>query len=161
MSDGPPTSRRISDFVLGMFCLLITFQTEAGSPAISAVTMQGTIPELQILSDMGVTNRIQTCTNLSQGGWVTLTNVVVTQSPYQFIDGAARQGDQRFYRVVQISPGTTTTPANMVLIPAGPFQMGDSFYEGATYELPIHTVDVSAFYMDKYEVTKSLWDQVM
>ena len=48
----------------------------------------------------------------------------------------------------------------MALIPAGSFQMGDSFGEGESNELPVHTVFVSAFYMDKYEVTKALWDEV-
>src|ERR1700730_9568734 len=40
----------------------------------------------------------------------------------------------------------------MVLIPAGPFSMG-SGGEGEFDELPQHNVFVSAFYMDKYEVT--------
>jgi len=47
----------------------------------------------------------------------------------------------------------------MVLIPAGSFQMGDGFNEGGSDERPVHTVFVSAFYMDKYEVTKALWDE--
>jgi formylglycine-generating enzyme required for sulfatase activity len=48
----------------------------------------------------------------------------------------------------------------MALIPAGSFVMGDTFGEGASGELPLHTVYVSAFYIDKYPVTKSLWDTV-
>jgi|GEM_PF-2637864 len=48
----------------------------------------------------------------------------------------------------------------MVLIPAGSFQMGDAFEEGGPSELFRHEVTVSAFYMDRYEVTKALWDQV-
>ncbi|MCR4404608.1 MAG: formylglycine-generating enzyme family protein [Candidatus Acetothermia bacterium] len=48
----------------------------------------------------------------------------------------------------------------MVLIPAGSFEMGDSFGEGDPDERPVHKVFVSAFYMDKYEVTKALWDEV-
>ncbi len=51
-------------------------------------------------------------------------------------------------------------PAGMVLIPAGSFQMGDSFGEGDSSERPVHSVTVSAFCMDKYEVTKALWDEV-
>ena len=51
-------------------------------------------------------------------------------------------------------------PAGMMPIPAGNFQMGDSFGEGNTYELPLHTVYLSAFYMDKYEVTKAKWRDV-
>jgi formylglycine-generating enzyme len=49
---------------------------------------------------------------------------------------------------------------DMVLIPAGSFQMGDDLGDGWTNELPVHTVYVSAFYMDKYEVTKAQWDEV-
>jgi formylglycine-generating enzyme required for sulfatase activity/PKD repeat protein len=50
---------------------------------------------------------------------------------------------------------------NMVLIPAGSFQMGDNFrYNGGPDEQPVHTVTVSAFYMDTYEVTETLWDEV-
>jgi formylglycine-generating enzyme required for sulfatase activity len=48
----------------------------------------------------------------------------------------------------------------MVLIPAGSFQMGDSFGDGSPDERPVRTVIVSAFYMDKFEVTKALWDDV-
>ena len=46
------------------------------------------------------------------------------------------------------------------LIPAGSFQMGDALGDGYSAELPVHTVQVSAFYMAKYEVTKALWDEV-
>jgi formylglycine-generating enzyme required for sulfatase activity len=51
-------------------------------------------------------------------------------------------------------------PAGMALIPAGSFLMGDAFGEGYSEELPVQTVGVSAFYMDTYEVTKGLWDEV-
>ncbi len=50
-------------------------------------------------------------------------------------------------------------PSGMALIPAGAFTMGDTFSDGSV-ELPLHTVYVSAFYMDRYEVTKALWDDV-
>jgi formylglycine-generating enzyme len=46
-------------------------------------------------------------------------------------------------------------PSEMLFIPGGTFQMGDSFNEGIayTYELPIHTVALSSFAMGKYEIT--------
>lgn len=54
-------------------------------------------------------------------------------------------------------------PLGMALIPAGSFVMGATtnvgheFYSGET---PQHTVSVTAFFMDRCEVTKALWDDV-
>lgn len=45
--------------------------------------------------------------------------------------------------------------ALMVLIPEGEFQMGDHFNEGDADELPVHTVHLDTFYIDRYEVTNS------
>ena len=53
-----------------------------------------------------------------------------------------------------------TPPSGMVLVPAGTFQMGDALGGGNPDEVPVHSVYVSAFYMDKYEVTKAKWDEV-
>jgi formylglycine-generating enzyme required for sulfatase activity len=46
-------------------------------------------------------------------------------------------------------------PEGMALIPAGPFQIGDTRVVG-----PVHTVTVSAFAMDKWEVSIELWESV-
>jgi formylglycine-generating enzyme required for sulfatase activity len=51
-------------------------------------------------------------------------------------------------------------PQAMAFIPAGPFDMGDVLHEGNANESPVHQVFVSAFYMDRYDVTKSMWDDV-
>ncbi|MBX3731406.1 MAG: formylglycine-generating enzyme family protein [Verrucomicrobiae bacterium] len=56
--------------------------------------------------------------------------------------------------------GPGPAPDGFVLIPAGSFQMGDSFGEGWEGERPVHTVSVSAFYMGRTAVTKSQWDSV-
>ena len=50
--------------------------------------------------------------------------------------------------------------AAMALIRGGAFQMGDAFNEGESDERPVRTVIVSAFYIDRFEVTKGLWDEV-
>jgi formylglycine-generating enzyme required for sulfatase activity len=60
---------------------------------------------------------------------------------------------------VQVTADDAVAPSGMALIPAGSFTMGDSL-DGDSYALPLHTVYVSAFYMDKYDVTKALWDTV-
>jgi formylglycine-generating enzyme required for sulfatase activity len=63
------------------------------------------------------------------------------------------------FRVTADDLNTPPAPSGMVLIPAGNFTIGDNL-DGDTYAQPTHTVYVSAFYIDKFEVTKQLWDSV-
>jgi sulfatase modifying factor 1 len=59
--------------------------------------------------------------------------------------------------------GKHVTVGDMVLIPAGSFVMGactNVGQESISDAVPQHTVTVSAFYMDKYEVTSNLSAQV-
>ena len=44
-------------------------------------------------------------------------------------------------------------PEGMVLIPAGTFQMGSTI--GDVDEVPVHTVELDAFYIDQHEVTNA------
>ena len=99
-----------------------------------------------------------------------------TMAPGTWQDvGAVRMGDgnnlvisipyvpevrQRFYRLALV--GVTSVPDGFALIPAGSFQMGDQSNPlvGYSDELPVHTVNVSAFYMATHETTKELWDAV-
>jgi len=62
----------------------------------------------------------------------------------------------------RVTADDAVAPSGMALIPAGSFTMGNCMdpNEGSSDELPLHTVYVSAFYMDRYDVTKSLWDTV-
>ncbi len=53
---------------------------------------------------------------------------------------------------------TPVIPGDMIPIPAGSFQMGDAV--DVDIIAPVHTVTLSAFSLDKYEVTKALWDEV-
>jgi formylglycine-generating enzyme required for sulfatase activity len=72
-------------------------------------------------------------------------------------------------QAVNSTPATLTVsdlpgpaPSGMALIPAGSFTMGNCMdpNEGHPDELPLHAVYVSSFYMDKYDVTLALWQQV-
>lgn len=58
------------------------------------------------------------------------------------------------YRVV-----AGVEPQSMMPIPAGAFTMGDPLDDSST-AMPTHGVDLDAFYIDRYEVTKALWDAV-
>jgi formylglycine-generating enzyme required for sulfatase activity len=64
------------------------------------------------------------------------------------------------YRVVAMVTNLPTqiVPEGMALIPAGYFAMGDSL--DGNNDAPIHAVYVSAFFMDRYEVTKAKWNEV-
>jgi len=60
-----------------------------------------------------------------------------------------------FYRVAAV-----LGPEGFVVVPAGTFQMGDSFSEAAANERPVHPVEVSAFLLQARETTKAEWDEV-
>ncbi len=61
------------------------------------------------------------------------------------------------------TPATANRPpvndgyGDYVYVPAGPFQMGDNFGDGEPRERPVHTVDLDAFYIGKYEITNGEW----
>lgn len=67
----------------------------------------------------------------------------------------------------RVTASDNSVPATMAFIPAGSFQMGDVFNDfpiqwnwGVNPEIPVHTVYVSGFFLEQYEVTKALWDEV-
>ena len=124
--------------------------------AITNFAIIGGNPQLLIQSDLGVTNQIQWKTNLNQGAWMVLTNLVVAQSPYWFNDVTTPPASTRFYRIA------VAAPVGMALIPGGSFTMGNCMdtNEGAADELPLHTVNVIPFYMDTNLVSYALWQQV-
>jgi formylglycine-generating enzyme required for sulfatase activity len=136
---------------LAVVCPVAMAQTS--EPKIEDIAL---VPRLTIRSELGVTNVIEYADALATNQWHVLTNLVVTNTPYVVVD-LAGQSTQRFYRVV--IPVDTNLPTGMALIPAGSFTMGDSL-DGDGSALPLHTVQVSAFYMDKYLVTKAQWEEV-
>lgn len=98
-----------------------------------------------------------TWTNAATNATFTVQAASALLNPINWVD---------YIQVPATNPVTThrlydlIPPAGMAFIPAGSFTMGDTFSEGGIEELPLHTVYVSAFYMDRYEVTKALWDDV-
>src|ERR1019366_3357331 len=131
---------------------------QAGTLSITNINMVSGKPLLLIQSDTGITNQIQCKTNLSQTNWVVLTNVMVGQSPYSFLDLSIASASRRFYRVMAWTNTTSSPLSGMVLIPAGSFTMGDTL-DGESDAIPI-SVTVSAFYMDTNLVSYSQWQSI-
>lgn len=70
--------------------------------------------------------------------------------PPDFVDGSAAQTLADMLRELA---GLTVVPRGMVLIPGGT-------NSGTDPDFGAYSLTVTAFYMDKYEVTKTLWDEV-
>ena len=120
---------------IGRLCALALGAGMAAQGAAPVISDTALVPRFTIQSDLGVPNQIQYCTNLGQANWVVLTNLVVTQSTYWFVDVDAPPAPRRFSRVVVL------VPSGMTLIPAGSFTMGNCMDsgEGLFDELPLHT----------------------
>jgi formylglycine-generating enzyme len=111
-------------------------------------------PRLSVRSEVGVTNEILSVAEVGQSNWVVLSRLLVTQTPYWWEDVTNPPTSRRFYRV------RLPLPVGMVLIPSGEFTMGDTFNEGSSDERPVRSVSVGGFFIDRHEVTKTLWDAV-
>lgn len=124
------------------------------------------VPMLQLTGKTGTTNQIQYLTALNPTNvWIPLVNIVLSNSTVRYVDTRATGESQRIYRVETLEDNLDRPlPTGMVLIPEGSFQMGDSIGDslinGYHFELPVHEVWVSAFLIDKFEVTHSLWNEV-
>jgi sulfatase modifying factor 1 len=109
-----------------------------------------------------------TITALSADGHITWTNSP-TNATFTVQTAHSLPGQTNWVDYVQVPATSGVTaqrlydpnpPSGMALIPAGSFTMGDCMGDGYSFELPLHTVYESAFYMDRYDVTKSLWATV-
>jgi len=135
-----------------------------GILALAAVPSQAADLVITSLTDNGVMTwtypsngvseyRIEWASDLLLGDWTDTEHGFRGISP---TGGVMSAHVPMFYRVKAMG----TQPVDMVYIPAGRFDMGDTYSEGSTNERPVHSVYVSAFYMDRYEVSKAKWDEV-
>jgi formylglycine-generating enzyme len=87
--------------------------------------------------------------------WTTIsTNNSTGLAQHAF--GNATKG---FYKLTRF-PSTPSPNQSMSLISARSFEMGDALTTSAIFNVPVHPVFVSQFWIDKFEVTKALWDEV-
>ena len=112
------------------------------------------VPKLTVEGPAGSNARVDSAASLN-GPWTMWTNVTVGAEGTVLVDLSPGSAT-RFYRAV--ADKVWLVPDGMALIPAGPFQMGDE--RGFGGAKPEHTVTVSAFAMDKWEVSIELWESV-
>ncbi|HOX60141.1 MAG TPA: SUMF1/EgtB/PvdO family nonheme iron enzyme [Verrucomicrobiota bacterium] len=143
--------------LLGVFCAVVPCGSTAQSPVISSFSQNGELvcTNLDPMS-MATVEWAPSVTGPWTNNWAGLGAVMADTN------GNMRVSVPMFYRVRGMARQTNGAPVGMVLIPAGPFTMGDWFQDSipSVSEFPVHTNQVSAFYMDRYEVTKALWDEV-
>ncbi len=85
-----------------------------------------------------------------------LTNKVAYFFVVTAVNGSGESADSS---VVSATPMAESPAPTLVEIPAESFQMGDSL-DDIAYALPVHDVDISTFYIDKYSTTYELWKTV-
>lgn len=76
------------------------------------------------------------------------------------IDWSGRFSSECKVKITADDGTAPPAPPGMVHIPAGPFQMGDTFFDAGTDELPVHAVYVRAFFMDQFEVSREIWSPI-
>lgn len=102
---------------------------------------------------------LQSTTNLALSNWGSVTDAAMVTVNSNYTVTVTNTLTAQFFRLYNTNT-LVLPPSAMSLIPAGSFTMGDTFDEGYSDELPLHTVYVSAFEMDQYDVTLALWQQV-
>jgi formylglycine-generating enzyme required for sulfatase activity len=105
------------------------------------------VPELRISGSPGTRVTIQWATDI-EGLWNNLTNLYIGTDGAVAFDPSVGS-ELRFYRGYVTR---NSLPTNMVIVPAGPFQMSTP----GGYA----TVKLSEFAVSKFETTKAEWDEV-
>ncbi len=90
-------------------------------------------------------------------GFLTATTAVV----FALLTGrpvSAQHGSSGAAKKAPVTPKVVNDGhGDFLYVPAGAFKMGDNFGDGMPRERPVHTVDVDAFYIGKYEITNAEW----
>jgi formylglycine-generating enzyme required for sulfatase activity len=166
--------------LIGLWIALPVTHSYAAAPIVSNITAQQQawpLMDVDIYYDLydadGDSNYVHVAVSTNSGA---LYNVVTTNFSgdvgHGILPGEGKHilwnaaGDIQQYSSSTVRVKVTVddnVAAGMVLIPAGSFDMGNCMdpNEGNSDELPVHSVYISAFYMDKYEVSNEKVRQVM
>ena len=132
----------------------------AGQTAIFSVTANGDSPLAYLWQRNGLTLTDDGRVTGSQSSTLQIANCSAADAGNYEVRVSNQYGSTNS-RNALLTVNPTNVLAGMVLIPAGSFTMGDTFNDNpGGGETPTHTVFVSAIYMDQYDVTYALWQQV-
>ncbi len=109
----------------------------------------------QVTTVPGLFYFVEASDNLAD--WIVVAATNTTSAIFEYEELSFPPRTKRFYRV-----GVGAWPSSMMQIPSGIFSMGfdSTAHEGRPDESPIHDISVSAFSIDKFEVSKGYWDFV-
>ena len=139
--------------VLDAACLDGLAQSNAPILQITGLSQNG---QLTFLTVPGYTNYAVEWASTANGPW---TNSWESLSLIQPTTKTVTVSVPMFFRIA--ARGTPVeVPLGMEYVPGGEFLMGDVIYTNG-YASPLHTVLVSSFLVDRYEVTQALWDDVV
>lgn len=133
-----------------VWLLLMTVcgKTQGQTVAITALSRDGNLTYTQPFARASLT--IETNVLLGSAPWLPLRHLITSNATDTIALPEAGAGTT-FYRVV--AADVSAVPPGMALVPAGTFQMGDSYAEGFTNARPIHVVPVGSFMIDCFEIT--------
>ena len=138
---------RLLSCLVALFAAI--YSSRAETPPIIGVQLYAGIT---VTGTVGAVYSIQYVTDLSQtNGWIVLTNVTLTHSPYLWVDTTQPARTTRFYRAVSVAP------PNLVWIAPGSFMLGSPSNEldRAANEGPQTAVTLTrGFFLGKYLVTQ-------
>jgi len=130
------------------------------APARVSILRSGTDVNVSFDTLAGQTYGVERSDTLAAQSWSTVSSNLAGNGTIQVVTDTGGAGAQtRFYRV-RYQVITPPAPAGFALIPSGSFLMGDVIGGGYSTELPVHSVYVSAFYMEQKLVTKAQWEEV-
>ncbi len=123
----------------------------------------GMVPKLILTAQAWTVQEIQYTDKLNAANpWTTLTNAVMGQSPFVFIDADTLAGT-RYYRAVTLE-ATGPDPARWAWINPGTFLMGSppTEYDRSADESPQTEVTFSrGFWVGRFEVTESEYSSII
>ncbi len=164
--------KHIIPFIIIVFCLMICSCEDKTTEIISNIQ---TVPEVEISPVGGTFDHAQlvTLTCALDGADIryTLDGSDPTQRSFQYFNPIII-GKTQLLKVRAFFPGyyyskissnqyviNSPVQENMVFVQGGTFMMGSNYSE--IFDQPEHSVTVSSFCMNKYEVTQQEWASVM